>query len=135
MVASIVIAMALAISACGAAATSAAPPGVAKTAWRWRGTTYPNAARSTPVDPARYRVVLQPDGRVEIQADCTTVEGRYAMVRSRLGIEIEPAARVTCESGSLGDEFLKDLGSASTWSMRGGDLYVRGAAARMRFTQ
>ena len=146
----VVIATTLAISACGAlhetrrqlalatsdnSSMSAAPPGIAKTAWRWRGTIYRGAGRSAPEDPARYRVVLQPDGRVEVQADCNTVEGRYAMVRGRLGIRIEPAARVTCKPGSLGAEFLEDLGAASTWSMRGGDLYVRGAAARMRFSQ
>ena len=111
-----------------------APPGIARTAWRWRGTMH-GAERSAPEDPARYRVVLHPDGRVEVQADCNAVEGRYAMVRSRLGIQIEPASRSACDPDSLGDEFLKDLREASTWSLRGGDLYVRVPAGRMRFSQ
>ena len=144
---SIVLILTLALcSASGAAArlanvaahdesSAVAPPGISRTTWHWRSTVGPGSLRSTPDDPRRYRVVLQPDGRVLVQADCNAVEGRYAMVRGRLGIQIDPSTLVTCDAGSLGGEFLKDLRSASTWSTRGGDLYVRGAAARMRFTQ
>ena len=125
----------LALATADDATMTMAPPGIARTSWRWRGTVHRGAADYAPGDSTRYSVVLHPDGRVEVQADCNAVEGRYAMVRSRLGIQIEPASRSACDPGSLGDEFLNDLREASNWSLRGGDLYVSVPAGRMRFSQ
>jgi len=107
-----------------AAPSPALPAEVVDVTWQWVSLT-------TPVEqvdvgtPERYTVRFAPDGRVSLQADCNRGGGSYA-VGADGRIELGPIAltKMACPPGSLGDRFVRELGRATNYFPKDGDLFL-----------
>jgi para-nitrobenzyl esterase len=92
--------------------------------WEWVSTTTP--VEEIKVDsPDRYTLRLGSDGRLALKADCNRGAGAYAVTGDR-ALTVKPIAltRAMCPPGSLSDRFAKDVGRATSYFVRDGDLYL-----------
>jgi len=122
----------LAVVACVRDAT---PPGPMQTAggpelsltgpvWKWTGSLFNDDTRWTPTDPNVYHIEFTPQGAVAIRADCNRVTGTYAKDGHRLTIALGPSTMVACPPGSLGGEYLRQLGMVSSYLFHEGKLVL-----------
>lgn len=77
-----------------------------------------------PAEPSRYTLRLEPDGSVQLRADCNGAGGRYRIEGSGITIEVTSSTMAACEPGSLDRVFLRDLPAAALYFTRGGRLYL-----------
>jgi heat shock protein HslJ len=92
--------------------------------WEWVSTTTP--VEEVKVDhPDRYTLRLGSDGRLALKADCNRGAGGYAISGDR-ALNVKPIAltRAMCPPGSLSDRFAQDVGRATSYFLRDGDLYL-----------
>jgi heat shock protein HslJ len=94
------------------------------TVWKWQQTLYNNDMRAVPGDPSRYTIAFQPDGSLNIRADCNRAGGKYLLQKSALTIEVTHSTRAACPPDSLEQTFLRDLNAAAIYFMREGHLYI-----------
>jgi len=92
--------------------------------WHWNISRYNDDSEARPVDPARYRLRLEPDGSLRARADCNQAGGRYRIDGSVIAIELTHTTRAACEPGSLDQVFHRDLGAAALYFVRHGRLYL-----------
>jgi heat shock protein HslJ len=102
-----------------ATAAPTAPPAATATAtplpspvgalWRWQGTALSDGTRITVADPSRYTLQLQPDGTVDIKADCNQVGGTYTLNGASLTITLGPSSHAACPPDSQADVYLQQL--------------------------
>lgn len=101
-------------------------PPVALTGLTWEWVGFQSPVETIEVEaPDRYTLVFLPAGRVALRADCnrgTAIAGFPADRR----IEVKPLAltRAMCAQGSLSDRYLRELGRATSWYLRDGQLYL-----------
>lgn len=93
------------------------------TLWQWTRFVTPLEVKDIP-NPGKYALVFQPDGKVQITADCNKATGVYKVQGSRIQIQVGPGTRVACPAGSLSEQFLENIGSAALYFFDGGALYV-----------
>jgi heat shock protein HslJ len=92
--------------------------------WEWIGLTTP-AEKLTVDSPERYTVRLGPDGRASVRADCNRGATEYAIETDRrIAFKAIALTRMACIPPSLGDRFAKEVGRATTYSVRDGDLFL-----------
>jgi heat shock protein HslJ len=106
-----------------APAVPAAKPELTNTLWKWVRFASPVEVIDI-ADPDKYTVVFQPDGKVNITADCNKVAGTYKTVGSRIQIQLGPSTMAACPPGSKADQFLAGLSAAALYFMDGGNLYI-----------
>ena len=97
---------------------------VADVTWEWVKLTTP--VEQVDVDaPDRYTVRFGTDGRVALKADCNRGAGSYSVSGDRQ-LALKPIAltRAACLPGSLSDRFAKEVGRATSYFVRDGDLYL-----------
>ncbi len=107
-----------------AAPDSVMPPDVAGVAWQWVSLTTP--VDSVTVDaPERYTVRFDTAGRIAVRADCNRGSAPYAVTADRR-LTFGPLAltKVACPPGSLSNRYARDLGRATRYFLKGGDLYL-----------
>jgi len=92
--------------------------------WKWVQTLYNNDTKVIPQDPEHYTLQLGQDGKVAIRADCNRGGGTYEANGSQVSIQITHTTRAACPSGSLENQFIKDLNAAVIYFTRGGFLYI-----------
>jgi heat shock protein HslJ len=92
--------------------------------WQWLHTRYNNDTESRPADPSRYRLRLEPDGTLRVQADCNGAGGTYRLEQSRITIVISHSTMAACPLGSHERVFLRDLAAASVYFVREGKLFL-----------
>lgn len=92
--------------------------------WRWLGTRYTDGTEARPADPARFRLLLAPEGAVNARVDCNRAGGRYRLDGGAIAIEITHTTLAACESDSMDKTFLRDLAAVSGYSLRTGRLYL-----------
>lgn len=92
--------------------------------WKWQQTLYNNDQKAAPDDSSRYTIVFQPDGSLNIRADCNRAGGKYTLQKKTLTIEVTHSTRAACPPDSLEQIFLKNLNSAAIYFMRKGHLYI-----------
>jgi heat shock protein HslJ len=92
--------------------------------WQWLGTRYGNDTEAVPVEPARYRFRLNPDGSLRAQADCNSVRGRYRLEGRAITVEMTHSTATACEAGSLEGVFLRDISAAAVYFIRDGRLFL-----------
>ena len=92
--------------------------------WLLTSIRHSNAGDARPADPLRYQIRLQPDGALQVRADCNRAGGRYRKDGNTIAIEVTHSTMAACEPGSLAPEFQRDLGAAATYSVRDGKLYL-----------
>jgi len=92
--------------------------------WQWQVSRYSNDTESKPVDPARFRLRLEPDGSLRVQADCNQAGGRYRIDGSTIAIEVTHSTMAACEPGSLDQTFRRDLDAVTIYFVRNNRLYL-----------
>jgi heat shock protein HslJ len=106
------------------AASSALPADVADVTWQWVSFTTP-VEQITVEAPDRYTVRFGSDGRVALKADCNRGMGAYTVSADRrLALKPIALSRAMCPQGSLSDRFAKEVGRATSYFMKDGDLYL-----------
>lgn len=99
---------------------------VAGTTWQWEQTRYNDDNMTVPADPKNYTVQFRVDGTVNVKADCNLKGGTYSASakEKRLSIEITHSTMAACPEGSLEDEFVRALSTATLYFIKDGDLYI-----------
>jgi para-nitrobenzyl esterase len=112
-----------ATAAVGAADTSL-PAEVVDITWQWVSFTTPVEQLNVD-EPGRYTVRFEAAGRVALQADCNRGMGSYSLSADR-HITFQPIAltRMMCPPGSLSDRFAREIGRATSYFLKDGDLYL-----------
>jgi heat shock protein HslJ len=105
--------------------------------WQWSGLveTAP-AAQSVVPDPENYTLVFQPDGTVQIKADCNMVGGSYMLEDNILTIALGPSTMAFCGEQSLDLQYLELLGNVDSYILKEGRLALnlKAGAGHMSFT-
>ncbi len=107
-----------------AAATATPIADVVGVTWEWVKLTTP--VEQLDIDsPDRYTVQFGSDGRVALKADCNRGAGAYSTSGDGQ-IALKPIAltRAACPPGSLSDRFAKEVGRATSYFVKDGDLYL-----------
>jgi para-nitrobenzyl esterase len=75
--------------------------------------------------PERYTIRFERAGRLAVRADCNRGGAPYSVPADRR-ITFQPIAltRMMCPSGSLSDRFARELGRATSYFLRDGELYL-----------
>jgi heat shock protein HslJ len=92
--------------------------------WQWQQTLYNNDHKSVPADPSHYTVTFNPDGALNIRADCNRGGGKYTAEGKRLSMEVTHTTRAMCPPDSLDQAFIKDLNAAAGYFFIEGHLYL-----------
>ena len=94
------------------------------TTWMWAGVTTPQETRTLDT-PERYTVRFDSAGRVTVRADCNRGTGTYTVSSDRR-LMVNPLAltRAMCPPGSMSERFAAQLGRATRYEVRNGDLYL-----------
>jgi heat shock protein HslJ len=111
-------------------------PELLDTVWQWRELveTEP-AAQSVVPHPENYTLVFQPDGTLDIQADCNMVSGSYILEGNALTIEIGPSTMAFCGEESLDQQYLELLDGVDSYAIEDGRLVLnlKDGAGRLTF--
>lgn len=83
-----------------------------------------DGSSNTPSDPNQYLIEFLANGHVAVQADCNRVAGTHRVNGNRLAITLGPSTLAACPPGSLGDEFVKQLGNISSYFFKGDNLIL-----------
>jgi heat shock protein HslJ len=94
------------------------------TVWKWTMTQMNDGSSKTPDDPNKYLIEFLADGHVAIQADCNRVAGTYVANGNQLAITLGPSTLAACPPGSLGDEFVKQLGNIGSYLFKNENLIL-----------
>jgi heat shock protein HslJ len=94
------------------------------TPWQWVSFTDP-VEQFDIADPENYTIAFNPDGTVNVKADCNNAAGTYAADDSgSLTIEIGPMTLAACPPDSRSDEFVQNLGFVRGFFIEEGFLYL-----------
>jgi heat shock protein HslJ len=112
-------------------------PHIVGVEWFWLQSQYNNDTQNVPVEPDRYTLTLQPDGRVNIRADCNRGGGIYTLDENKMSITITHTTRAACPPESLEQPFIRDLNGVAGWLFMDGDLYmdIKYDTGTMRFSK
>ena len=98
-------------------------PRLAGSAWQWVSFTDPLESFDV-MDPENYSVEFSQDGSVNIKADCNQASGSYTIEDSQISIEIGPMTFAACPPGSLGDQFVQNLGFVRIYFFQEDHLFL-----------
>jgi heat shock protein HslJ len=105
-------------------ADSTLPSDVLDATWQWVSFTTP--VEQIQVDqPERYTIRFERGGRAALHADCNRGMTSYSAGRDRR-ITFRPITltRAMCSPGSLSDRFAREVGRASSYFLKDGDLFL-----------
>ncbi len=93
--------------------------------WQWAELveTTP-AAQSVVPNPGNYTLILQPDGSLNIKADCNVVGGSYTLAGDVLTIELGPSTMAYCGEQSLDQLYLGLLAGVNSYTVQDGRLVL-----------
>ena len=100
------------------------PAEVVDTTWLWVSLTTP--VESVTVDaPDKYTIRFDKTGKLAVKADCNHGTSSYTVGADRT-LKLGPMAftRAMCPPGSLSDRFAKEVGRATSFFVKDGDLYL-----------
>ena len=103
---------------------STLPSNVVGVPWQWIRFTTP--VEQIDVDgPERYTVQFEAGGRAALRADCNRGTTSYSVGRDRR-ITFKPIAltRAMCPPGSLSERFAREVGRATSYFIKDGDLFL-----------
>ena len=124
---SLVVASLLAACAHDAATptrATATEPSLTGTVWTWTGSLFNDGKRWTPSDPGAYHLEFTPQGTVAVRADCNRAAGTYTKEAERLAITLGPSTLAACPPGSLGSEYVRQLGMVTSHLFHEGNLVL-----------
>ena len=103
--------------------------------WAWQHTVRADGTRTTPTEPGHYTLRLEPEGQLNVLADCNRAGGRYRLEGSRLTLSVTHSTMAACPPESLDRQFLADLASVSAWRLEHSNLHMdQTGGATMVFT-
>jgi heat shock protein HslJ len=105
--------------------------------WIWVEFLENNDNQIAPENPWDYTLRFNPDGQVNIQADCNQVIGSYTLEGSQVNIELGISTLAACPPDSLSDEYLRLLSGAVIYFREGVFLYldIQMDTGTMRFVE
>ena len=92
--------------------------------WKWEQTLYGNDHKVVPDDASHYTIRFNPDGILNIRADCNRAGGKYTRNGKSIAIEITHSTMAACPPRSLEGPFLKDLTAGAIIFIKNGDLFL-----------
>lgn len=94
------------------------------------------ASQSIIPDPENYTLVFQPDGGLQVLADCNSGFGFYTIDGDNMSIEISVLTNAVCGAESLSSLFLDLLGRVGSYELSQEELVLNleEVAGTMRFT-
>jgi heat shock protein HslJ len=106
-----------------APAAVTAPPLVG-TVWQWEEFIDVATGRASMEikDPSLYTVTFMDDGTAAMKADCNQAAATYTVDGAKITINVGPVTLAACGPDSLGETFLIDLTSVSTYVIENGKL-------------
>ncbi len=125
----------LALPGCGSSASTAKTV-LTNVDWQWTVLTVTTPASQTAVaDPARYTISFEGDGRVQVKADCNSGSGTYHTNGPSMTIDVGVLTRAACPTGSLSDDYVRDLGAVTSYVLEDGRLalQLKDEGGEMRF--
>jgi heat shock protein HslJ/uncharacterized protein YraI len=105
--------------------------------WGWTELTETEpASQSIIPDPENYTLVFQPDGGLQVLADCNSGFGSYTVEGDNMTIEIGVLTTAVCGAESLSSLYLDLLGRVGSYELSQEELVLNLAevAGTMRFT-
>ena len=105
--------------------------------WGWTELTETQpASQSIIPNPENYTLVFQPDGGLQILADCNSGFGTYTLEGDNMSIEIGVSTSAECGAESLSSLFLDLLGRVGSYEVSQEELVLNlsEVAGTMRFT-
>ena len=93
------------------------------TDWQWVYFTGPDAKTSVDT-PENYTLSFKEGGAVDIKADCNKGAGTYEVNGSELKITLGPTTLAACAPESLSDQYLQYLGTAASYAIENGNLFI-----------
>ena len=100
------------------------PENITGEVWKWHQTLYNNDQKSVPPDPSHYTVTFNPNGTLNIRADCNRGGGAFSTEGKRISIEVTHTTRAMCPPESLEQAFIKDLNASNIYFFSDGNLYI-----------
>ncbi len=86
--------------------------------WGWTELTQAEPASQTVVpDPENYTLVFQPDGGLQILADCNSGSGTYILDGNNMTIEVGVLTTADCGAESLSSLFLDQLDRVTSYEL------------------
>ena len=92
--------------------------------WQWVSFLDQATGERTITDPQNYTVNFQPDGTVQVTADCKASSGSYTADGTNISITLGPTTAVQCSPESKSDQFLGYLSGAALYSIANGRLQI-----------
>jgi len=83
--------------------------------------------------PERYQLSLGQDGEAHVRADCNFCNGSYRSSGAELEMGLLACTLAACPPGSLDGEYLRALGSASSFGVTEGEFSVSYPDGVLRF--
>jgi heat shock protein HslJ len=107
-----------------AAADSTSSKDMMDVTWEWVEFTTP--VEQMDIDaPDHYTIRFGSDGKVALRADCNRGMGKYSVTADRkLALKPFALSRAMCPKGSLSDRFAREVGRATSWFLKDGDLFL-----------
>ena len=103
--------------------------------WQWVKTNLNDGQTFNPSNPADYTIEFSmADGKVTIKADCNNAVGEFMTDGQNLQIMIGGVTRAMCSSGSLSEEFLKELSEVGSYQVQGNNLTLTTSSGAMTLT-
>ncbi|MBE2224324.1 MAG: META domain-containing protein [Anaerolineae bacterium] len=93
------------------------------TPWKWVSYLDQATGQTSISDPQNYVVIFQPDGSVQVKADCNNAAGTYTTSGDSLTISFGAVTLAACPDGSRSEQFLMLLSSAAKYTIA--DLQLR----------
>jgi len=100
------------------------PEDITGVEWQWQQSLYSNDQKAVPPAPAHYTITFQPDGTLNLRADCNRAGGTYTIQNKSIAIQVTHSTMAMCPPDSLDANFLKDLDAAVIYFFNDGNLYV-----------
>jgi len=95
------------------------------TTWQWVRSTDNSGKETKVVAPEKYTLqFFLADGKVAVKADCNNAAGSFMADAHNLSISLGPMTLAACPSGSLSDQFIKELGEVQTYLFDGDNLIL-----------
>jgi heat shock protein HslJ len=115
-------------------ARSTSPDAVIGLLWQWVGTSTPDDDISV-AEPERYLLLLNAEGRAEIEFDCNSGGGDYSIDEGSLAFGPLISTRMACPDDTQDFVYMSQLQRATAFYVEGGELHVELAmdGGTMRF--
>ena len=100
----------------------------------WQLQSIETAAGVTVVpEPERYTLELRDDERAHVVADCNVCNGGYQLNGASLSFGLMACTLAACPPDSLHDDYVRAIGSVTSWQRSGNDLLLSFDGGTLRF--